>query len=114
MLLLVHVSFLPHLLLWEILPKADKTLQTLETCNNHNHTLLSVSRTLSVGNSIIITNTITKSYPDLSSSISSIISFKALGLTFSAIKERIVPIVSTGIASSTQNPSKHFFKTERV
>ena len=52
-------------------------------------------------------------YPDLSSSISSMISFNALGLTFSAINDRIVPIVSTGIASSTQNPSKHFFKTEK-
>ena len=52
-----------------------------------------------------------ETYPEPSSSISSMISLSALGFTLKPIIERIVPIVSIWIAPSTQNPSKHFFKT---
>ena len=39
------------------------------------------------------------------------ISFNALGLTLKLIMDKMVPMVSTCMAPSTQKPSKHFFKT---
>ena len=53
-------------------------------------------------------------YPEPSASISFTISFSALGFTRNPIIDKIVPIVSTCIAPSTQNPSKHFFSTEEI
>ena len=47
-----------------------------------------------------------------SSSISSMIFLRALGLTFNPIIDNIFPTLSAGIApSSSANPSKHFFRT---
>ena len=55
-----------------------------------------------------------ETYPDPSASISFTISLSALGFTRNPIIDKIVPIVSTCIAPSTQNPSKHFFSTEKI
>ena len=55
-----------------------------------------------------------ETYPEPSASISLTISLSALGFTRNPIIDKIVPIVSTCIAPSTQNPSKHFFSTKEI